>query len=220
MDTRDSHLDGSGHKGTCPAPLAQHPFSQDKGNYITTFKGKQVHVPGLRGYMIDLDDIIHSLSLQCRYLGHTTKFYSIAEHSVLVAEMARYCDESVDVQVMCLCHDFQEAYIGDFPSPFKRVVVGLTQFEDSIEGCTRDTLGMPPNYDPRWAKVKKYDRLALHYEGLRLFNTPPQWCDPTFLRANLGVADWRCGELGMSWEAAEIALKHACDHYGIRTMMR
>ena len=50
--------------------------------WITTYTGKKFYpaVPDLE--LISIIDIAHALSMICRYAGHCTKFYSVAEHSV------------------------------------------------------------------------------------------------------------------------------------------
>ena len=36
---------------------------------------------------INIDDIAHALSNQCRFSGHTSRFFSVAEHCLNVASM-------------------------------------------------------------------------------------------------------------------------------------
>ena len=52
---------------------------------IQTFTGKKFDPlnPNLNDFCIE--DIAHSLSLQCRFTGHCRVFYSVAEHSVHVS---------------------------------------------------------------------------------------------------------------------------------------
>ena len=58
------------------------------------------------------NDIATALSLQCRFSGVMGKFYSVAEHSVIVSTFCRKSDE-----VLGLMHDAHEAYIGDITRP-------------------------------------------------------------------------------------------------------
>ena len=56
-----------------------------KGNWMQTFTGRQFWPADPRADEIDIRDIAHALSMQCRYAGHCTQFYSVAEHCVLLA---------------------------------------------------------------------------------------------------------------------------------------
>lgn len=61
----------------------------------------------------NLEQIAHALSQQCRYGGHTKRFYSVAQHCVLVSLLCpTYPAEG-------LMHDASEAYLGDIIKPLK-----------------------------------------------------------------------------------------------------
>jgi uncharacterized protein len=81
---------------------------------IRTFTGKMVHPYSPDPDEIDIDDIAHSLSQQCRFLGHTDGFYSVAQHSVLVSQTVPAEDA-----LWGLLHDAAEAYLCDVPAPIK-----------------------------------------------------------------------------------------------------
>jgi 5'-nucleotidase len=77
---------------------------------------------------IELDDIAHSLSNLCRYTGHCAVFYSVAQHSVL---MARRAHEDVALEV--LMHDAAEAYLGDIATPLKQCLPYYRKIEATVE---------------------------------------------------------------------------------------
>jgi 5'-deoxynucleotidase YfbR-like HD superfamily hydrolase len=53
--------------------------------WIQTYSGRQFDIAAPTPEMVDLEDIAHSLAMQCRYNGHCQHFYSVAEHSDHVA---------------------------------------------------------------------------------------------------------------------------------------
>ena len=55
--------------------------------WIQTFTGKKFSPLEPRREDIDILDIAHSRSMQCRFNGHCRQFYSVAEHSVRVARI-------------------------------------------------------------------------------------------------------------------------------------
>jgi len=69
---------------------------------------------------IDLGSIAVSLSLQPRFLGHTSRPISVLEHSFAVAALApeRY-------RLAAILHDAREALIGDITRPVQRALAAL-----------------------------------------------------------------------------------------------
>lgn len=90
-----------------------------KGNdtakaYIATVSGKRFYLLEPRLEDIDILDIAHGLSLQCRWTGQCKFHYSIAQHSYLCSFVGPD-NEAFDR----LMHDASEAYIGDMNRPLK-----------------------------------------------------------------------------------------------------
>lgn len=113
-------------------------------------------------------DIAHALSNVCRFAGHTIDFYSVAQHSVHVAEWLP--DE---LKLWGLMHDAAEAYIGDIPSPIKRMIsvrirVGLNWELDTITACEQRLLQqIAERFKLPWPmplSVKQLDRQMLATE--------------------------------------------------------
>jgi len=95
-------------------------------HFITTYTGKKIHYLDPQPDEIDIEDIAHSLSMTCRFSGHCKKFYSVAEHSVRVADIV-----PLKLRLQALLHDAAEAYITDIPRPIKEVF-GLRSCEELI----------------------------------------------------------------------------------------
>ena len=55
---------------------------QRRGKWMFTYTGAKVWPLDLRSEDIDVETIAYSLSKQCRYAGHVTRFYSVAEHCI------------------------------------------------------------------------------------------------------------------------------------------
>lgn len=57
-------------------------------NYIRLGSGTKFNYLEPDFSQITIEEIAHSLSLQCRYIGHTKFHYSVALHSVLCSIIA------------------------------------------------------------------------------------------------------------------------------------
>ena len=113
-----------------------------------------------------LEDIEYSLMQQCRFSGHTSRFYSVVEHCLFVAEIVeRYSVGSADnVILAALMHDATEAYMVDLPTPLKTSSVcdGYKEAEDRLLGIIASRFGFP---FPLPDVVKLADAAALWLEA-------------------------------------------------------
>lgn len=90
------------------------------GDWIATYAGAKFFPFDPKVEEVNFTDIGHALSNLCRFGGHCSAFYSVAQHSVLVSMMS-----PPDVALWSLVHDSSEAYLADIPSPLKK----LPEFE-------------------------------------------------------------------------------------------
>lgn len=82
--------------------------------YIQTASGAHVNPLAMTAGDLWIDDIAHSLAMTCRFRGHTSEFYSVAQHSVLVSRLVE-----PSLTLAALLHDAAEAYLGDMSRPLK-----------------------------------------------------------------------------------------------------
>lgn len=106
---------------------------------------------------IRIIDIAHALSNLCRYGGHSPKFYSVAQHSVLCSLL-----EGTPLEQMeCLLHDASEAYMVDLPRPIKRNIAEYVKIEDNLLGVIFGHFKL--NF-PLSDRVHKIDNDMLQFE--------------------------------------------------------
>lgn len=151
-----------------------------KGDWIQTFTGRQFWPLDPRVDEIDIRDIAHSLSLQCRYNGHCKQFYSVAEHSVHVC-MAT----SKPNQLTALLHDATEAYLCDLPRPVKHSVVGYKEAEAVVERVIAEKFGTTC---PLPDEVHELDaRICLDERYQIMGPLPALWGEPFASMKPIGV---------------------------------
>jgi hypothetical protein len=94
---------------------------------MQTYTGRRFYPLDPRPDEIDPVDIAHALSLLCRYGGHVDRFYSVAEHCLLMSRAV-----APEAALAALLHDATEAYICDVPRPLKRQLVGYADIEQRV----------------------------------------------------------------------------------------
>lgn len=122
-----------------------------RGPFIFDPQGRPVCLLDPRPEDVHPEVIAHSLALQCRYGGHCPRFLSVAEHSLLVAEVV--AREHPELALAALLHDAAEAYVGDWPSPLKKRVL----IDQRPYGSTIPIGACPPQHieqlEDRWAQA-------------------------------------------------------------------
>lgn len=129
-------------------------------DWIETFTGKQFYPlePDLRD--VDIIDIAHSLSNMCRYTGHSNKYYSVAEHCILMCDFAGLAGHDILTQLIILLHDAHETYIGDISRPIKQSILQKSEFlyEQFKKYITQlDEVIFEALNIPQWAVEKNKD---------------------------------------------------------------
>jgi 5'-deoxynucleotidase YfbR-like HD superfamily hydrolase len=112
--------------------------------WISTHTGVRYCYHGTEPEMIRIEDIAHALSNICRFAGHVSKFYSVAEHSVRVSYV---CPEAFQLQG--LLHDASEAYCVDIPRPLKNAP-GMDiykGYEKVSHNVIAEVFGLPTVHD-------------------------------------------------------------------------
>jgi hypothetical protein len=114
---------------------------------------------------IDIVDIAHSLSLQCRFNGHTKAMFSVAHHSLMMVEVLK--NEPAWVRLWALLHDAGEAYVSDVPAPLKRKLPIFQRLEDEVMLAITTRYKLPPECP---AIVKTVDQCIFLYEASQLLS--------------------------------------------------
>lgn len=126
-----------------------------KGNSIATYGGRWFWPLDPRSEDIHIVDIAHALSNKCRFSGHTKKFYSVAQHSVIVSKICNKED-----QLWGLLHDASEAYLVDMPKPLKVLpeFEWFREAEDKVQAMVSKHYGLDFEQPE---SVHRADKIAL-----------------------------------------------------------
>lgn len=147
-------------------------------NYIETFTGKRFWPLNPIAEDVDIIDVAHALSNKCRYTGHTSHFYSVAQHSCLVSY-----NVPEHYQLEALLHDGCEAYLPDLAYPLRGAFAGFADAEELVHRAIADRFNL---IFPWPAQIKNVDRLITRDEARALMRTQGRdWPGST---ASLGVA--------------------------------
>jgi len=143
--------------------------------WVETYRGRRLDLRDVHPADIDIEDIAHSLSRQCRFNGHCRFFYSVAHHSLAITQSLHDQGCSARIRLLGLLHDAQEAYIGDIITPVKRVMPELCALEDQIALAVRRRFFDRPPSGEEERIVKKADRQMLLNEAALLMPSKGGW---------------------------------------------
>lgn len=159
-----------------------------RAEWMQTFTGRKFRPLAPRVADIDIIDIAHSLSMQCRYNGHVREFYSVGQHCVLISQHVPEHEA-----LWGLLHDATEAYVGDMIRPLK---INMPAFK-AAENAIMDTLIEAFNLASAMPEsVHEADSRILLDERNALLGAPPDdWqADATTEPLGIEIEPWSPAE--------------------------
>jgi hypothetical protein len=161
-------------------------MSERKGDWIATHSGRKFWPLDPRPEEVSIGDVAHALSNLCRFGGHSVRFYSVAEHSVLVSYQV-----PPEHQLTALLHDAPEAYVADVPRPLKKDLANYAEIEALVWRAVAARFGLPEEL-PEIVKMADDAVLAaeirwgiMPHLDYRKYGNPPNECLP------VGQDPWR-----------------------------
>ncbi len=154
-----------------------------RGDWMALYSGRRFYPLDPRTEEIDPEDIAHALSLLCRYGGHVDRFYSVAEHSVLMSQAV-----APESALAALLHDATEAYVVDVPRPLKAQLAAYRDIEDRLWYVIAQRFAIDLTLP---AEVKEADTRILLTERAELMRRAERWSiDDDFTPLPVKVTGW------------------------------
>lgn len=145
----------------------------DRGEWFITRSGKQFFIQNPRPEDVDIKDIAHALSNLCRFGGHCSHFYSVAQHSLMVCDMLPPA-----LKLHGLLHDATEAYLGDVIRPLKRLMPTYSVLEKNLSNVIASAFGLHVLPERDYTHIKDADNTALMIERASLIKPGgPEWVE-------------------------------------------
>lgn len=118
-------------------------------NAMMTWTRRRIDPTIITPDQVDVLDIAHGISRQCRYNGHTFGHLSVARHCIWVSDWV--AEETGDrlLALTGLLHDASEAYIGDMIRPLKhnpKLGTAFGEIDTHVETQIAARFGIPYPY--------------------------------------------------------------------------
>lgn len=172
-------------------------------SFIITAGGNELSLDRPAPGHITAYSIAWSLSQLNRFTGHALRPYSVAEHSLLVCDIAEH-ELGLDVhgQLAALMHDAHEAFTGDLHTPGKRAVGDAWYaWESQWEDVVRSAFALHTAFIRHAALIKRADLIALATEKRDLMpETPTPWAVLSGVEPLARVDLYSRERIAMGWE--------------------
>lgn len=132
--------------------------------YLATYTGRIFNYNNINKDSINIDDIFRSLPRLNRFVGHSSRPYSVGEHSINCFILAEELGFSVREQLLVFIHDFTEAYVGDCPAPLKDLLPDFSRIEDMVETAIYEYMDIKPPTEDERKIIKMIDKTMLVIE--------------------------------------------------------
>lgn len=137
--------------------------------------GRVADLTFIRSGDVSIRNIAASLSKICRFNGHTREFYSVAEHSMMVAKLLP--DE---LKLYGLLHDAHEAFLGDISAPVQRLFydhgLDLALKKHHIDEAVWQAVSVRPPNSFECIAIDGADEIMLRTEVEQLMLAPDYDC--------------------------------------------
>jgi 5'-deoxynucleotidase YfbR-like HD superfamily hydrolase len=131
---------------------------------IRTNSGLYINVFDPKPDAICIEDIAHALAAIPRFAGHLDKHYSVAQHSLMAAQLA-----SPKNRKALLLHDATEAYMLDMPTPIKAQLPEYKTAEDHLMVVIAEKFGIQYPFDK---EIKEIDKYLVELEWDKMVRNP------------------------------------------------
>lgn len=201
-DLRAGHAGGHESGKTAWTDGEGHPMT--RGDWMQTYTGRRFYPLAPFSEDVHPADIAHALSLLCRYGGHVERFYSVAEHCVLMSHAVPPEDA-----LWALLHDATEAYVVDVPRPLKRSLPDYRAIENRVMVAivvrfSLESLAMPDS-------VHDADNRILLDETAALMPNREPWQVDELEPLGVSIAGWAPAEAERRYlgRLAELTIREA-----------
>lgn len=149
---------------------------------LKTYTGREFNYKKITKDSIHIPDVLYALPSINRFLGHSSRPYSVGEHTLLGLIVARDLNYTPLQQLHWFIHDFTEAYVGDCPTPLKRLLPEFAVIEKQVELAILDKLGLEILSEEEHSFVKRIDAtmLILEMRDLTMHNYEDYMCEDVY----------------------------------------
>lgn len=171
-----------------------------KSAVIRMYGGKLVDVLNVRPEDIEPRVFVHALSCIGRYTGHCKRPYSVAEHSIKLADWLEKSGAHPDMIRAALIHDWSEALFNDLASPLKKNFASYQRYEKAAQKVIFKRMRVPWEAE---VELKQFDTAIRVDEKAFFWDNPemPEY-DPAsdiyegFIPTKMGIVfedtvDWK-----------------------------